>query len=393
MQVTTHGLLSGLLGPVFLLAPVALGALRRREGRQLLLAALVFGGTYFGNIGARFLIPPLPFVALAMMLAWRACPGWRWPWLWCTPCFPGRPWCRGMRPGSVAAGAGAVEAGAAPAPGRALPGGALTHYGVDRLIEQATEPGSTIFTFIPIPEAYTSRRILVAYQSAENNVSGAILWTPLLPEYAPTWRLRFAFPRQPLLGLRVVQTGWGTRDQWNIHELRIYDGARELARAPRWRITADPYPWGIQQAFDNSLLTFWMCGEWVRPGQFVAVDFGGEETAGAAVIETAPNQWGVKLKLEGREPPGRWNTLAAAPTASDAARPLGLRRAAAEELKRRGIDYILVFDSDLGAAEIARTADSWGIELAGSYGQAKLYKILGGGRGGLTDSRGGGRSS
>ena len=43
-------------------------ALRRREGRQLLLAAAVFGSTYFGNIGARFLIPPLPFVALAMML-------------------------------------------------------------------------------------------------------------------------------------------------------------------------------------------------------------------------------------------------------------------------------------------------------------------------------------
>ena len=68
MQVTTYGSLAGLLGPVFLLAPIALLALRRREGRQLLLAALVFGATYFSNISTRFLIPPLPFVALAMAL-------------------------------------------------------------------------------------------------------------------------------------------------------------------------------------------------------------------------------------------------------------------------------------------------------------------------------------
>ena len=74
MQVTTYGSLSGLLGPVFLLAPLGLLALRRREGRQLWLAALVFGVNYFSNIATRFLIPPLPFVALAMMLALSAVP-------------------------------------------------------------------------------------------------------------------------------------------------------------------------------------------------------------------------------------------------------------------------------------------------------------------------------
>jgi len=383
MQVTTRGLLSGLLGPVFLLAPVALLSLRRREGRQLLLAALVFGGMYFGNIGTRFLIPPLPFVALAMMLAMTttlAVTGvpalafavvalhavLSWPSVVPRYCDPGAwrlariPWKQALRL----------------VPAEAYLEERCTHYGVDRLIERVTAPGSTIFTFTPIPEAYTSRRILVAYQSAENKVSGALLWTPLVPEFAPTWRLRFPFPRQPLLALRVVQTASGSRDLWNIHEFRIWDGASELARAARWRIAAHPYPWGIQQAFDNSLLTFWLCGEWIRPGQFVAVDFGAPENADAVVLETAPNQWGVKLKLEGRDPEGRWKLLSPAPQAGDAPRPLGLRRAAAEELKRRGIDYILMFDSDLGAGEIARTADAWGLRLAGEYRQAKLYKIL-----------------
>jgi hypothetical protein len=79
LEATVYGSLSGLLGPVFLLAPIGLLALRRREGRQLWLAALVFGVSYFSNITTRFLIPPCP--------SWpRVCWGelcrtfrWRWP--------------------------------------------------------------------------------------------------------------------------------------------------------------------------------------------------------------------------------------------------------------------------------------------------------------------------
>ena len=92
--VTTSGKLAGVLGPVFLLAPIALLSLRRREGRQLLLAAGVFGATYAGNIGARFLIAPLPFVALAMMLALGTGTFGRarshWHWRCCTRRSPGQ---------------------------------------------------------------------------------------------------------------------------------------------------------------------------------------------------------------------------------------------------------------------------------------------------------------
>ncbi len=70
LEVTIRGdLLGGLLGPVFLLAPLGLLALRFAAGRQLLLAALLFGIPYIGNTGTRFLLPVLPFVALSMGLA------------------------------------------------------------------------------------------------------------------------------------------------------------------------------------------------------------------------------------------------------------------------------------------------------------------------------------
>jgi hypothetical protein len=250
----------------------------------------------------------------------------------------------------------------------------LDHYGVERLIEAKTAPGSTIFTFVPVPEAYTSRHIRVEYQSAANQIAGKILWTAAAPEYAPTWRLRFQFPRRTLRGVRVVQTNRG-EDTWSIHEFRIYAGEQELPRAPQWRLTAQPYPWSVQDAFDNSLATFWMAGETLRPGQFVQVDFHGGQAVDSVVLEAAPNQWAARLKLEGQDDAGRWQLLAAAPSASDAPRPLGLRRAVAGELKRRGINYLLVFDSDNGADDLRLNADLWGMRQVGEDRGARLYQL------------------
>jgi hypothetical protein len=375
-DVTTRGTLSGLLGPVFLLTPIALLALRRREGRRLLAAALLFSATYFSNIGTRFLLPSLPFFALALMLA-LARPAalavgvaalhavLSWPAivpLYCHPYawrFDRIPWREALR---LRDGEGYLNR-------------RLLHYGMARLIDRATPPGATIFTFTPLPEAYTSRHIRVAYQSAANKMAGSLLWTPVAPEYAPTWRLRFSFPRQPLAALRVAQTGAGTRDLWSIHELRIYDGARELDRAPDWRLTARPNPWTIQDAFDNSLLTFWMASDWIRPGQYVQVEFARPTPADALVIETAPDQNGVRLKLEGRTAAGQWVGLAAAPAIAQGPFPLHLRRAAAEELKRRGIDYLVVVDSEFVADDLRRNMDLWGVRLVGEHEQARLYQL------------------
>ena len=148
-----------------------------------------------------------------------------------------------------------------------------------------------------------------------------------------------------------------------------------MPRAAEWRLTAQPYPWGIQDAFDNSLATFWLCGETLKPGQSVQVDFHGEQTADSVVLEAAPNQWAARLKLEGQDAAGRWQLLAAAPKAGDAPRPLGLRRAVAGELKRRGIDYLLVFDTDNGAEDLRLNADLWGIRAVGDYKGSETLPI------------------
>jgi hypothetical protein len=364
------------LGPLFWLTPVAILALFRREGRRLLCAALVFGASYFSNIGTRFLIPPLPFLALSpaivvasagitacaalvlvhAVLCWPSVvpkygreDSWR---------FQGIPWREALRLRDPDA---YLE--------RRLPG-----YGIARMIDSLTTPAATVFTFDPIPEAYTSRRILVEYQSAENQVTGRILRTGALPEYAPTLRLQFPFQRQLLRAIRVVQTNTAA-DLWTIHELRVFDGTRELPRQPQWRLQARPFPWGIQDAFDNSLITFWISGETLHPGMFVQVNFGGIERADAVQVESAPNQWRLRLQLEGEDAAGEWKLLGGAPRQSEGARPLGLRPAVTAELQRRGIDYLLLFDQDAGADDLRRNAGRWGIHEVGEYRGARLYQL------------------
>jgi len=374
MQATTYGSLSSLLGPVFLLSPIALLALRRREGRQLLLAALVFGATYFSNISTRFLIPPLPFVALAMALVLGRVPRLlvavallhsliSWPSVAARYCHSDAwhlvkvPWREALR---IKPEGPYLESN-------------LPLYGAARLVERTAAAGSTVFAFTPIPDAYTSRKILVAYQSSENVTIREILWSAFTPDYQPTWRLRFSFPPQPLRAVRVVQTNSGA-DLWSINELRVGQ-ALPPANRPRWRLDAQPYPWGIGDAFDGKIVTFWKCGEALRSGQFVEVDFRGVESADSVLIEAAPNQWGIRLKLEGQDASGQWKLLAAQPQVGDAPVPPGLRRAAADELKRRGIDYLLVFDGEFGADDLARNSGLWGIRQVGEYKGARLYRL------------------
>ncbi|MCC6389177.1 MAG: phospholipid carrier-dependent glycosyltransferase, partial [Bryobacterales bacterium] len=70
LELTVYGdLLQGLLGPAWLALPIGLPALRRREGRLLALTGVLAGLPWLLNSGTRFLMPALPFFALAMMMS------------------------------------------------------------------------------------------------------------------------------------------------------------------------------------------------------------------------------------------------------------------------------------------------------------------------------------
>jgi hypothetical protein len=370
---TTSGRLAGVLGPFFLLAPIALLSLRLREGRQLLLAAAVFGATYLSNIGARFLIPSLPFVALSMMLALGNGAFGRTAALALALLHAAISWPPVIRkyaePGVWALRNMPFRGALRLDPPENYLEKRMLYFGIDQMIERAAAPGSTVFSYQGIPEAYTSRRILVDYESAENHSDGLTLWTGFSQAWLPTLRARFAFDKQPLRAIRVMQGG----GQWRIHELRAYDGASPIPRNG-WQVTANPSPWGIESAFDNNPVTFWEYGDSPRPGMYVEADFNGIQQADSVLIETSPNQPALHFRLMGQDPAGRWKTLAAEPQMSNADAP-ELRRAAVQELKRRGVGYVLLFDADLPAADFRRNTALWGVREVGQSDGARLYEL------------------
>jgi hypothetical protein len=373
-QVTTYGSISGLLGPALLLSPLALLALRIPEGRRLLVAAVVFGATYFSNIGTRFLIPAFPFIAVAFCLVLTR---FRrisivfltihaiisWPSVVKRYCHADAwhlvkiPYREALR---IKPEEGFLESN-------------LPLYGITRRIDQVTPPDSVIFTDESIPEAYTSRKILVGYESADNTITRRLLFTGFVPEHLPKWRWRFAFSSRLAGGIRLVQTNSGN-SQWTLHEVRAFDGASELPRS-RWRATAHPYPWGIEASFDDRLTTFWMCGNPLTAGQFAEFTFVAPSRIDSVLVETAPDQPEARIALEILDRSGRWERLPDGPQGEEVAPPPDLRRRVAAELKGRGIDYLLAFDGDFGADDLRDRSAEWTIRQVTEYKGARLYQL------------------
>jgi hypothetical protein len=369
LQVTVQGdHVEGFLGPLFLLAPFALLALRFREGRQVLLAAAIFGAAYFSNIGTRFLIPIVPFVSIALALAVANIPALLlvlvvahglscWPSVYGLYCSPD---------------AFRIEKVPVRAALRLQSEDAYLNedpeYKTVRMIGAAVPPTEPVFAISQGGQSYLPRDLLVGYESASNEVLQDILWTPVVRDFQPTRILKFDFAARQLSKLRVVQTASLPDHQWSIAELRIYSGATELARDPAWRLTAHPNPWEVQLAFDNSPVTRWRSWQPAAPGMYVEVDFGRPQSASAVVVESSDDTGAAKIRLEGMGADGAWVTLSDHPTESRQPIRASLRLAATAELKARGIHYLVIKADNPGANDLRLT-------VAGSVGDVRLFHI------------------
>ena len=381
LDLTVSGrLLGGFLGPLFLLAPIAVFALRRPLGRRVLLAALLFASTYATNIGTRFLIPALPFVSFAMALSIPA------PLLpvvavaHAALSFPDVPSTYIQEPGWRIARIPLRQALRIESEESWL-SRKFPPYHAARLIEMATPPGAVVFTYSPIPDSYTTREVLASFQSARNERLTDLLQVALYPDFRPGAISDFRFPRQPLTAVRVLQTAAPapsdpqSHDMWSISEFRVFDGDRELARASRWLLNARPNPWDIQLAFDNWPVTRWRSWARIRPGMFVEADFGAAETIDRLRLEMAFDQNGVRLAAEGRNPQGRWIPLCNQPVNGGTAPPLNLRRDAIQELRRDGVTHILTSQGDQIWDDFEKNPSLWGVRQVGALDGIRLYRL------------------
>ncbi len=367
MELAVRGQrLSGVFGPLFLLAPLALLALRTAVGRGVLLAALVFASTYFTNVGARFLIPVLPFLSIALALALASVPGLSiilvlahalssWPSLMGVYCSQYAWRLQGI-----------PIKGAFRRPSEdAYLGRTWPPYLVDRMLEAQVGPADKVFSFGSIAESYTSRRVLVNTQAASNEVLGDMLYTAMFNDFQPNKIVDFRFAERKVQRVRVIQTATLPKEQWSVAEFRVFDHGRELSRGSGWRLKASPNPWDVQLAFDNALVTRWRSWEHARPGMFMEVDFGELTSVDEVRLQTSENP-GIRLRLEG---------LGDQPVETTRTDSLDFRRDATQELKRRGVGFILIESSTYDSEAFFQHAPKWGLKEVARQGETRLYRI------------------
>lgn len=372
LQLTLRGgLVSGMFGPVFLLAPVGLFALRLKSGRRLMLAALVFGLPAYLNTGARFLIPSAPFLALAMGVSLAEVQGALpvlalfhclvcWPPILSTYCDPWN-WRISTFPIAVALRREPVMPFILKNVG---------DYALKVPLLLHVPPGERVFSFAGRPEAYLDRDIIVSYESRLGNLINDILWAP--QAHRPANAFHFRFMPVNTHGVRVVNLATAP-EYWTVAEMRLKFQGREVERSPQWRISATPNGWEAQLAFDNSYATRWSTWEPLAPRARLQVELPAAQGVDEVVLECEPS-WKARLQVEILLDSGRWVPITDTVETAKADFP-GIRRAAARDVKALGVRYLLLNPGDMVYDDIRKYPAFWGVTLLSEANGTQLYRI------------------
>lgn len=336
--------ISGALGPVWAIAP--LGFL---EWPWLLAAA-----AYPLNIGTRFLLPALPFLAwgagnflarwprlaLALLsahlvLSWpyvlsSYSQGWvldRIYWKQALRIVPEEGWLNFRSP----------------------------EYRVARMIETHVPPGELVYVGSQVAESYTQRNVAASYQSTFSLRVRDVLLTPVYNTYWPAWRREIELA-QPSTRIRLRQTARSDSVRWSISEI--------TPRPARVRASSDP--WLLAYAIDGNPYTRWQSGEALRPGQWFEIEYDAPVTRLA--LRLTRDQFDLRWQVEGQEAKLTDWDEGGPYSASD-------RRWATETMRQLGVRYLAITSDDFGYEEIVSDPASWNLTLVAERGPAKLYKL------------------
>ena len=227
-----------------------------------------------------------------------------------------------------------------------------------------------------VPEAYTSRDIWVNWQSARGDVLDDIFFAATGGDNQPRYAVQFTFAAAPVRKLRVVATGTAPADQqWSVSEFRVYSGEQELLRAPGWRLRANPNPWDVQLAFDDSPVTRWRTWQPYRPDMYIELGFPAPHTVDRVRLECASESTRTPLRLDGLDASGAWRTLATSASTTEIAPVRFMPLAAIREMKARGVDFLLIRDSDWNARDILEDPKAWRLTPVGHVSDLRLYRL------------------
>ena len=382
------GKLGGMLGPVFLLAPLGLLAWRQPVGKALLAAALVSALPWWANAGTRFLIPSLVFVSLAMGMALGALPRrWRyslgclvlaghslsgWPHLlllW----HSGQVWRLNEIPWSAAL---RVE------PEHEYLRRRIPYFKTAQILAREAGPEHRVLSLEPLAEAYFSADLLVSYQGARNEDLYREMLAAVEPDLWPARELRVQWNEQVLSGFRIVQRKDHSSSHWILSEIQFHRNDDLVAADTGWGIRATPFPWTAARIFDNNPLTAWNSGQPLREGMSVEVSFPEPVVVNRAHLIYPWGQYYSEFDYQGRSVEGEWAPLEA--WSDLRVRPvsaLEMKAWVGESLRRAGIGFLVINTEGGGhnvvSPHIAKDPGVWGLEEIGQDGAVRIYRVKG----------------
>ena len=377
-QVTIGGKLTGIIGPIYLLSPLALLSIRSPAGRRLLLAFLAVFLPYFGNIGTRFLIPALPLLSFALAMGLLGIPrigkhlavaavllhaALSWP-TWIELWTHGYQW----RIDTLD-----LRAALRNTPEKNFFDQHWPDYRRGLLLDRFVPPGERVFSPAMGQLAYQHRELIGSFDSTLGRRAFFTLMMPSDFGLGGTWRREFEFPSISTEKIRVVADTKQDND-FRISELRFFHGGAELRRKPEWRLKAVSNPWEIQLAFDNSPVSWWTSGEKVKPGMWVEVDFGAAVAVDRIEIEQSADQrWGgMHPEVQSMR---RWRRLPSRESGTEEQPRADLRMRVRDELKAMGIRWILIPDGSYGAADLRNKSPYWGVTQIAELDGFRLWKL------------------
>jgi len=363
------GTLQGLIGPAFLLAPLALLSLRRAAGRWLLAAALVVSLPWWLNHGTRFLMPAIPFVALAIPAPVAAPMAVAHAVLSLPPVLDrytppaswrlkGFPWRAAFR----------LE------PEEDYLRKNLWEYRLAEMVSRHVKPGDTVLDLFAIPSAYTPVVPAGPLSSAQFDGMADALAVAATDDPQPLYQLRATLPQSEVARIRF-ELEKPTGGPWGIHEVQFFSHGVAVPAQTTWELEGKPNRGDTPRAFDRNPATRWQTWMATRGGEFLEVSCpSGLRADEVAVTLSKSDHAGAVARVQGKDT--AWTVLESRRAPVDT--PL-LRRQAVLALRGAGVRWIVVSSSGEGHGVIGlammQAREAWGVEAVEETEGVYLFRI------------------
>ncbi len=355
--------LGGLVGPMFCLAPLVFLSRWR-----LVLPAILFMVPFALNLGTRFLIPGLAFVALGMAMVLRR--WWRlWPivltlhlilgWYPVTHAFAHiyawnikeLPWQAALR----------IETEAQ------FMSRKIVQYPIFSAVQKARGP---VLSYAQSADSYLGTEMITGSLSRPGVEMREMLWKASERNRQPREGWQFWFPQQRLRGVRVSERELGGASLM-VSELRVYHLLTEFPLAEA-SVRATPKSAEARFTVDGNALTRWRGDQ--DPGRRGALEatWKTAKLLSRVLVEGVPD---VPVKLEGLGDDGQWRELAAQPERASFRRE-DERRLATGALRAQGVRWLLLSADDFGRAAMEAEPDAWQVRLAAQGGGQWLFELV-----------------